>query len=115
MARYIYTAKPIRRFQFKFYDTTGKLRYSKIRIEFDDGSKAIFFDKGGRNGSAPLLYGAERLADIGEGQPVWIVEGEKKVDRARDLGAIAVSADTGHKSKFLPDHVEQLRGLPVIL
>src|ERR1700730_18253955 len=70
--------KELRRFEFGFYDPkTGELRYSKIRIEFDDGSKKIFFrkgPKGGRNGNAPLLYGGERLADLSAGQRVLFVE-----------------------------------------
>jgi hypothetical protein len=62
-----------------------------------------------------LLYGGERLADVREGQPVWIVEGESKVDKLWTLGEIAVSGDSGAQSKWLPEHAELLRGLPVIL
>ena len=62
-----------------------------------------------------MLYGAERLCDVSEGQPVFVVEGEKKVDRLRELGAVAVSGDSGFSSKWLPAHADLLRGLPVIL
>jgi AAA domain len=55
------------------------------------------------------------LADIREGKPVWIVEGENKVEALRERGEIALSGDTGATSKWLPDHAELLRGLPVIL
>jgi hypothetical protein len=62
-----------------------------------------------------LLYGGERLADLPEGQPVWIVEGEKKVDALRErYGAIAVSGDSGAGSKWLPEHARLLCGHPVI-
>jgi hypothetical protein len=94
---------------------TGAVRYRKERIERADGSKTFVIKPKGRNGTEPLLYGGERLADLGEGQPVWIVEGEKKVDRLRALGAIAVSGDAGAKSRWAPSHAELLRGLDVIL
>ena len=80
-----------------------------------DGTKSFFFKPSGRNGSEPLLYGGERLADLASLQPVFVVEGEKKVDRLRELGAIAVSGDSGSSSKWLPSHADLLRGLPIIL
>jgi hypothetical protein len=100
---------------YEYRDPSGALRYRKERFEFDNGDKSFQIIPKGRNGSLPLLYGCEHLADIGEGQTVWIVEGENKVEAMRALGAIAVSADTGAKSKWLPGHARLLRGLPVIL
>jgi AAA domain len=107
--------KPARTITYDYRDASGVIRYRKIRRDHDDGRKDFYFEKPSRNGGPALLYGCERLADLGEGQPVWIVEGEKKVDRLRELGAIAVSGDTGAQSKWLPEHGELLRGLPVIL
>ena len=100
---------------YEFRDpTTGESRYQKERVESADGSKSFFFKPAGRNGSQPLLYGGERLTDVASG-PVFIVEGEKKVDRLRELGAAAVSADSGSSSKWLPEHADLLRGLNVVL
>ena len=93
----------------------ARLRYRKERVERADGTKEFYFKPNGRNGSEPLLYGAERLADVASGQPVFVVEGEKKVDRLRELGAVAVSGDSGSSSKWLPTHADLLRGLPIIL
>jgi hypothetical protein len=101
---------------YEFRDpTTGEVRYRKERIEAGDGTKSFFFKPAGRKGSEPLLYGGERLADITSEQPVFIVEGEKKVDRLRELGAAAVSGDSGSSSKWLPPHADLLRGLNVVL
>jgi hypothetical protein len=101
---------------YEFRDpASGEARYRKERVERADGTKSFFFKPAGRNGSDPLLYGAERLADVAEGQPVFIVEGEKKVDRLRELGAAAISGDSGSSSKWLPAHAGLLRGLPIIL
>jgi hypothetical protein len=93
---------------------SGESRYRKTRREYASGTKAFLIDPKGRGGSAPLLYGGERLADLRENQPVWIAEGEKKVERLRELGAVAVSGATGAKSKWLPAHAQLLRGLSVI-
>src|SRR5262249_19712452 len=87
--------KAVRTLRYDYCDpATGEFRYHKERIEYDDGSKSLDFPAGrgrpgmGRNGHDPLLFGGERLAGItGEGQPVWIVEGEKQVLRMRELGA----------------------------
>jgi AAA domain len=101
---------------YEFRDpTTGDVRYRKERIECADATKSFFFKPAGRNGSDPLLYGAECLADVTSEQPVFIVEGEKKVDRLRELGAAAVSGDSGSSSIWLPAHADLLRGLPIIL
>ncbi len=94
---------------------TGEVRYRKERVESANGSKSFFFKPKRRNGSEPLLYGGERLADVASEQPVFIVEGEKMVDRLRELGAVAVSGDTGYESKWLPSHANLLRNLQIIL
>ena len=101
---------------YEFRDpTTGEVRYRKERVERADGTKEFYFKPAGRNGCEPLLYGGERLADLAEGQHVFVVEGEKKVNRLRELGAIAVSGDSGASSKWLPAHADLLRGLNVVL
>jgi len=46
---------------------------------------------------------------------VWIVEGEKKVDRIAELGMNAVCGDSGADSKWLPQHAELLCGRQIIL
>jgi len=103
-------------YQFDFRDPkTGATRYSKIRHEYADKPKKIYFKPAKRGGSGPLLYGGERLAHLAEGQPVWIVEGENKVDALWARGEIAVSCDCGAKSNWLPDHAKLLRGRKIIL
>ena len=101
---------------YEFRDpTTGEVRYRKERVERADGTKEFHFKPSGRNGSGPLLYGGERLADLASLQPVFVVEGEKKVDRLRELGAVGISGDSGSSSKWSPAHADLLRGLPIIL
>jgi putative DNA primase/helicase len=95
------------------HPASGKRVYAKQRVDRPDGSKEIKFIP--RRIGEPLLYGGERLADLGEGQPVFIVEGEKKVDRLREFGAIGVCTDSGAKSEWLPSHAQLLRGLRILL
>lgn len=94
---------------------SGNIAYLKKRIDLPDGGKTFAFVPSGRSGSPPLLYGGELLADLGAGATVWIVEGENKADRLRELGAAAVSLDSGANSKWLPEHAALLRGLRIIL
>jgi archaellum biogenesis ATPase FlaH len=100
---------------YEFRDpATGEVRYRKERIDRADGSKTFVIKPKGRGGP-PLIYGAERLADLGADQPVIVVEGERKVDRLRELGAIAVSADAGASSRWRPEHAKLLRGLRIVM
>ncbi|MGH6800711.1 MAG: hypothetical protein ACRECZ_04720, partial [Methylocella sp.] len=112
--------EPVRAISYDYRDpASGEVRYLKKRVYRADGGKTFSFWQPnglkGRGGVLPLLYGGERLAALSEGQAVWIVEGEKKVDRLKELGAIAVSGDCGASSKWLPSHAELLRGSRVIL
>lgn len=101
---------------YEFCDpATGEVRYRKERLEAVDGTKSFFITPKGRGGSEPLLYGGERLADLAEGQHVFVVEGEKMVNRLRELGAAAVSGDSGYESKWLPAYADLLRGLHVVM
>jgi hypothetical protein len=107
--------QPVRTFTYKYRDpVSGEARYWKIRREYADGTKDFIIEPKGRGGSQPLLYGGERLADLAEGQQVWIVEGEKKVEALQARGSIAVSGDIGAQSKWLPEHARLLRGCAVI-
>jgi AAA domain len=109
-----HSPRRIKTTSFHYRNPAGEIVYRKNRFELDNGSKSFAFDPPGRNGSTPLLYGCERLADLGDGV-VFIVEGEGKVDRLRELGAIAVSCDSGAKSRWLPSHAQLLRRLGIIL
>lgn len=97
---------------------TGKICYKKIRVDYAGGEKTFYFQPKQRGGSEPLLYGGERVQnalDNGETPTVLIVEGEKKVDRCRELGFLAVSGDSGSNSKWSPAMGSMLARCNVIL
>ena len=116
-------ARKIRERTFSYCDPTGKWLFDKTRIDFDDGSKWNFFPAAvgegnegkGRNGHDYALFGAEYLADVSEDKNVWIVEGEPKVLRMRELGQIAVCGDNAASSIWTPAHAALFKGLNVTL
>src|SRR5208283_3590420 len=103
--------------KFDYRDpATGEVLYSKLRLERRGSrDKKIWFKPEKRGGSEPLLYGGEKLAKHPKDKAVFVVEGENKVDGLAQFGAVAVSADTGAKSNWLPRHAEMLRGRTIIL
>lgn len=97
---------------------TGETLYKKTRVDFDDGSKTFYFEPKQRGGSEPLLYGGERVKaalDNGQTPTVCVVEGEKKVDKLRELGVIAVSGDSGANSKWSAAHGKLLAHCNIVL
>jgi hypothetical protein len=105
----------IRTTRYDYRDASGEVRYRKERYDREDGTKdcKFFWLDGtpGLGGQPHLLYCGERLADLSEGAPVWVVEGEECAKRMWEHGAIAVTGDSGWSSKWLPAHAELLRGL----
>jgi hypothetical protein len=89
--------KPVALHEYR--EKSGHPIYWRVRMKNDDGEKFIRpFHKNGAGftvgepkfaGPKPL-YGLESLAD--PTSPVWVVEGEQKVDALRGLGLVAVTS-----------------------
>lgn len=93
---------------FVYHDAEGKRRYWKKRFEpgFDGKRKKSFavYHKGpdgkeirGRGGDA-LLYNTHKLATNPPGEPVFILEGERKAEALTAWGLCATSLDSGGQS-----------------
>lgn len=93
---------------FVYHDAEGKRRYWKKRFEpgFDGKRKKSFavYHKGpdgkeikGR-GCDALLYNTHKLATNPPGEPVFILEGERKADALTAWGLCATSLDSGGQS-----------------
>lgn len=112
-------SKPVNKIEYSFIEpATGEFRYKKTRVEREDGSKTFYFEPKQRGGSAPLLYGGERINSAkGEKSSltVFIVEGEKKVDELNKRGFLAVSGDSGANSQWTPEHGRLLSGFNIVL
>jgi len=59
-----------------------------------------------------VLY---RLPEVLEAPIIFVVEGEKDVEKLREHGFVATTNAGGAKAKWLPQYTEALRGREVIL
>jgi hypothetical protein len=107
-----YTGKTYTDYIYK--DKSGVPIAKKVRSANEDGSK-FFFWKGfaqdgtetkGRPQGSPGIYHADRIEkEIAEGHQLWLLNGEKAVDRARkDLGIKATCFPDG-EGNGVPDQV----------
>jgi DNA primase len=93
---------------YVYHDAEGKRRYWKKRFEpgFDGKRKKSFAayhkDQIGKEvkgrGCDPLLYNTHKLATNPPGDPVFILEGERKADALTAWGLCATSLDSGGQS-----------------
>lgn len=93
---------------YYYHDAEGKRRYWKKRFEpgFDGKRKKSFAayhkDQIGKEvkgrGCDPLLYNTHKLANNPPGEPVFILEGERKADALTAWGLCATSLDSGGQS-----------------
>jgi len=110
---------------YRYFDTAGEYRYQKKRIEpgregrrkefcfshpLPDGTEAP-----GRGECPPLLYGLPRLVAAPPGEPIFIVEGEGKVDALAAFGLFAACTDSGAKSKWPVGFEDLFTGRPVVI
>lgn len=95
---------------YRYFSADGVFQYAKERIEPGRNGKRKEFSffhlaeddtrRAGRGSSPPLLYGLHRLATAAEGEPVYIAEGEGKVDALHAWGLIAVCTDSGAAGRW---------------
>jgi len=97
---------------YDYRDEAGELLYQSVRLEpksfrqrVPEGNKW----KWSLNGTRRVLYRLPELLKSDSALPVFIVEGEKDVDRLVGLGAIAVS-NPGGAGKWRDEYSEHLKG-----
>jgi putative DNA primase/helicase len=109
---------------YDYADEAGNLLYQTVRLEPGrDGKKKDFFQRrpNSRGGWINNLKGVRRvlywLPELLESRPektIWIVEGEKDVDRLRTLGLIA-TCNVGGAGKWRSEYNEYFRGRKVVI
>ena len=110
--------KSIEEYQYKDLNNTTK--YVIERIEDNDGkSFKVFTDlngerKYGLNGITPILYRLHELVNAAKNKPVFIVEGERKVDYLYDRGFVASTNPFGAK-KFKSEFGSYFKDRTVII
>ncbi|MFZ1828291.1 MAG: hypothetical protein WAW42_05885 [Candidatus Competibacteraceae bacterium] len=105
---------------YSYCDEAGKEVRQKVRYEpkgftirHQDAAGQWVYKAGA--GPAVLYRLPEVLAGIAKGQPIFLVEGEKDVDRLRSMGLIATTniegaSEPGKKAKWRKEYTQQLTG-----
>lgn len=106
-----------------YFDANGDVQFWRLRAKHPDGRKwirpmcwnghAYALTEPPAPAGGKLLYGLSDLHDLGDDEPVIVVEGENKVDALRRIDLIAVtsgSADSADVADWTP-----LRGRRVLI
>jgi 5S rRNA maturation endonuclease (ribonuclease M5)/RecA/RadA recombinase len=113
-----------KRDQITAYDYIGDhgvLEYQVIRIDYADGSKT--FRQQRPDGKGGWIKNLKDVRKIPYNLPeilhqskraVWIVEGEKCVDRLRELGIVATT-NNGGSGNWTEEHSQWLKGRKVVI
>jgi putative DNA primase/helicase len=100
---------------YDYTDESGQLLYQVVRTE----PKGFFQRRPDRNGGwmnkkndRQVLY---HLPEVLQSSIVFVVEGEKDVEKLREHGFATTTNAGGAKALWLPEYTETLRGREVIL
>ena len=101
---------------YNYYDENGDLLYKKVRRDYIDKSKKIYFEKanGEKNmqGVKRVLY---NLPQVINADKVYIVEGEKCADAVIKAGFVATTLDGGAKSPWRKHYNRYLQDKEIII
>jgi len=107
---------------YKYYDENGEFVYEKLRYVTEDGKKTFLQRRPdpdvpgdyvySLDGVRKVLYNLPAvLKAVGDGEPVYVVEGEKDADTLTSLGFAATTGPSGAGSgKWEPQFSEWLAG-----
>ena len=105
---------------YKYHDANGTLLFEKLRYINERGEKT--FRQRKRDGSGwsyklgdtpRVLYNLPMVAKaVANGEPIWVVEGEKDADNLIKMGICATTMPNG-AGTWLPIHTESLAGATV--
>lgn len=103
---------------YDYKDEDGALLFQAVRFEPKDFRQRCPDGNGGwtwkLNGTRRVLYRLSELRESDPEQPVFIVEGEKDVDRLIHDGLVATTNPMG-AGKWRPEYNEHLRGRHVVI
>jgi hypothetical protein len=103
---------------YDYCDADGKLVFQAVRFEPKDFRQRRPDGNGGWiwnvSGCPKLLYRLPELIAANAEKPVFVVEGEKDVDRLQSIGVLA-TCNTGGAGKWKADHAAPLAGRNVII
>lgn len=101
---------------YKYYDENGEYLYKKVRTDYSDKSKKIYFENPNGEKTAQgikrVLY---NLPEVIKADKVYIVEGEKCADIVIKAGFVATTLDSGAKSRWREQYNEYLKNKEIII
>ena len=101
---------------YKYYDENGEYLYKKVRTDYSDKSKKIYFEKPNgektTQGIKRVLY---NLPEVIKADKVYIVEGEKCADAINKLGLVATTLACGANSKWSDKFTKYFKNKQVII
>jgi putative DNA primase/helicase len=100
---------------YDYTDAAGQLLYQVCRFDPKDFRPRYPDGAGGwiwKKHPSQVLY---RLPEVLEAAIVFVVEGEKDVEKLREHGFVATTNAGGAKAHWLPQYTDALRGREVIL
>lgn len=107
---------------YKYYDENGEFVYEKLRYVTEDGKKTFLQRRPDPNIPGDFVYSLdgirkviynlpEVLRAVKDGEPVYVVEGEKDADTLSSMGFVATTGPSGAGSgKWEPHFSEWLAG-----
>jgi DNA primase len=101
--------------EYNYTDENGDLLYQIVRFEPKDFRPRYLDGAGGwtyKKHPVQVLY---HLREVLEAPIVFVVEGEKDVDKLREHGFAATTNAGGAKARWLPQYTETLRGREVYI
>ena len=114
--------KQVSRTDYELLNSGGDYVATHVRLDFDDGSKKMWWEIDGKPGLAGLptsklpLYGSHLLSEREPGDDTWLylVEGEKTADALRLLNMRAVATVCGAHVVPDPEVLQCLDGFRVM-
>jgi hypothetical protein len=100
---------------YKYYDEHGDFVYEKLRYVTEDGKKTFLQRRPDPNirgewiytldGVRKVLYNLPTVLNaVANGEPVWVVEGEKDADTLMEMGIVATTGPSGAGSGKWESH-----------
>lgn len=101
---------------YHYYDEDGTLLYTKIRMDYEDGTKSFcFVQPNGVKGVKGIKRVPYNLPDVCKAQKIYFVEGEKCADAVINQGFCATTLDSGSQSKWYPEYNNYFVGKEIII
>lgn len=101
---------------YHYYDVDGTLLYTKIRLNYSDGTKSFYFLKpDGTKGVKGVKRVPYNLPAVCKASKIYFVEGEKCADAVIRQGYCATTLDSGAKSKWLPEYNQYFTNKEIVV